>query len=102
MRHSISVGGRFLPPPKYWSYSIFSCRMSRSIWPSSSSIVAMGKGPRLSMLGLRTKSVNDLHKAECKNLYLNRLRRTCTKGQEAICDAWRAVLKYLHGRAPQT
>src|SRR5277367_2719217 len=42
MRHSISVGGRFRPPPKYWSYSIFSWRISRSSCPRSSSIVAIG------------------------------------------------------------
>src|SRR5208282_3212860 len=40
MRHSISVGGRFLPPPKYMSYSILSWRMSRSNCASSSSMVA--------------------------------------------------------------
>src|SRR6266436_585900 len=45
MRHSISVGGRFFPPPKYCSYSIFSCRMSFSSCPrSSSTVLAMGFG----------------------------------------------------------
>src|SRR5258708_30860859 len=41
MRHSISVGGRLRPPPKYMSYSILSCRMSRSSAERSSSMVAM-------------------------------------------------------------
>src|SRR5579862_6053906 len=39
MRHSMSVGGRFFPPPKYCSYSIFSWRMSFSSCPISSSTV---------------------------------------------------------------
>src|SRR5258708_3121868 len=48
MRHSISVGGRLRPPPKYMSYSILSCRMSRSSAERSSSMVAMRwKSPRL-------------------------------------------------------
>src|ERR1700732_543120 len=48
MRHSISVGGRLRPPPKYMSYSILSWRMSRSSAERSSSIVAMrGKSPRV-------------------------------------------------------
>src|SRR5579862_2752605 len=43
MRHSISEGGRALPPPKYCSYSIFSWRMSLSSWArSSSTVLAMG------------------------------------------------------------
>src|SRR5216684_4436868 len=45
MRHSISVGGRFRPPPKNWSYSILSWRMSFSSCASSSSIVAMAEEP---------------------------------------------------------
>src|SRR5216683_23783 len=48
MRHSISVGGRLRPPPKYMSYSILSCRMSRSSAERSSSMVAMRwKSPRV-------------------------------------------------------
>src|SRR5579863_3422519 len=48
MRHSISVGGRLRPPPKYMSYSILSCRMSRSSAERSSSMVAMRwKSPRI-------------------------------------------------------
>src|SRR6266700_987443 len=41
----MSEGGRFFPPPKYCSYSIFSWRMSLSSWPrSSSTVLAMGCG----------------------------------------------------------
>src|SRR6266566_1814207 len=59
MRHSMSVGGRFRPPPKYWSYSILSWRMSFSIWPRSSSIVPMRRdSSRASMLGSPGKTVN--------------------------------------------
>src|SRR6266702_3471362 len=59
MRHSISVGGRFRPPPKYWSYSTLSCRMSFSGVANSSSMVAMSGGfPQTSMLGARSKTVN--------------------------------------------
>src|SRR6266850_389481 len=39
IRHSSSVGGRFFPPPKYCSYSIFNWRMSFSSWFMSSSVV---------------------------------------------------------------
>src|SRR5258708_2211878 len=40
--------------------------MSRSSWPSSSSIVAMRGGiPRTSMLGVRSKTVNRMHAPRC-------------------------------------
>src|SRR5579863_4113347 len=42
-RHCVSAGGRLRPPPKYCSYSIFSVRMSRSIWLKSSSMDAMDR-----------------------------------------------------------
>src|SRR6266446_7050845 len=62
MRHSISVGGRFRPPPKYWSYSTLSCRISFSSVANSSSMVAMsGRFPQTSMLGARSKTVNRMY-----------------------------------------
>src|SRR4029077_3976189 len=63
MRHSISVGGRLRPPPKNWSYSILSWRMSFSSCASSSSIVAMAKGPPFHMLGGGGSGVNKMHRA---------------------------------------
>src|SRR5882757_301151 len=82
MRHSISVGGRFLPPPKYWSYSIFSWRISRSSCPSSSSIVAMD-GPDPRSLHARIPSQRRQRSTPRKRLMKHRTSApsTCPQGQ---------------------
>src|ERR1700730_9915023 len=59
IRHSISLGGRFFPPPKYCSNSILSWRISRSRRIKSSSVwlVGLGRG-EVFMLKESRKHVN--------------------------------------------
>src|SRR5713226_4429655 len=65
MRHSRSAGGRFFPPPKYCSYSIFNWRMSFSIWFMSSSVVLAIVGRYILMLRVAARRVNAPRVSPC-------------------------------------
>src|SRR6266478_7849876 len=65
IRHSSSVGGRFFPPPRYCSYSIFNWRMSFSSWFMSSSVVLAIQWTYILMLKGAARTVNAAGGKQC-------------------------------------